>query len=115
MIKRENLFYLLLLGTIVFLRVSVLIFPEKNFELFGLIIHHFWFGVPLIVASLFFRRGNVKTCIFAIGLGYIIDQIVFMILGAGFDKEYWALPSLLGTIVLVLLIFPFRKKIADKL
>ena len=50
---------------------------------------------------------------YSIGAGFIIDELIFMILGAGNDKEYWALPSLLGTIVIAFVIFPMRKKLTN--
>ncbi len=36
-----------------------------------------------------------------------------MMLGAGNDKEYWALPSLLGAVITVLIIYPIREKITN--
>ena len=54
-----------------------------------------------------------KILLYGIGAGLIVDQLIFMILGAGKDKEYWALPSLLGTIIIVLVIYPIRTKVTN--
>ena len=57
-----------------------------------------------MIISLIIPKQKVypKILLYGIGVGLIIDQLIFMILGAGKDKEYWALPSLLGTIIIAL-------------
>jgi hypothetical protein len=115
MIKKENLFYILLILTIIGTRLSVVLVPEVDLIVLGLIIHHFWFGIILAIIGLIIPKKYdwIKIIIYAIGFGLIIDQLIFMILGAGKDAQYWALPSLLGTIILALVILPLRKKISD--
>lgn len=114
-LKKEDLFYLLILLTILVTRISIILVPEVDIKLSNIIIHHFWFGVILIVLGFFISKKRVdsKILIYGIGTGLIIDQFVFMLLGAGQDKEYWALPSLLGTIIIAVIIFPVRTKIIN--
>ena len=110
--KRENLFYLILIITILITRSSIIIVPEVDIKYLDIIIHHFWFGVVLLIIGLIIPKQNVypKILLYGIGAGLIIDQLIFMILGAGKDKEYWALPSLLGTLIIALIIYPIRTK-----
>jgi len=113
--KRENLFYLILIATILITRISIIIVPEVNIKFLDIVIHHFWFGVILMIIGLIIPKQKVypKILLYGIGAGLIIDQLIFMILGAGKDKEYWALPSLLGTIIIALVIYPIRTKVTN--
>ncbi len=114
-LKKEDFFYLLILLTMLVTRISIIIVPEVDIKISNIIIHHFWFGVILIVLGFFISKKRVysKIWIYAWGAGLIIDQLIFMILGAGQDKEYWALSSLLGTIIIAGIIFPIRTKITN--
>ena len=113
--KKEDLFYLIFVLSILVARLSVFLFPEVDIEVFGVIVHHFWLGAFLAALSLIpskkYRLAKLYT--FAIGLGLVIDQLVFMALGAGKDIQYWSLLSLIGMIVLAIAIFPFREKLAN--
>jgi hypothetical protein len=113
--KKENFLYLLIFLTLLIVRVSVFLIPEVTIKFLGLIIHHFWFGIILIAIGFFISRKKSfpKLLFYSIGIGLFIDQLVFMILGAGTDQQYWALPSLLSAIILLIIIFPFRKKMAE--
>ena len=115
--KRENLFYLLVLVTILISRISIIIVPEVDIKFLNIIIHHFWFGVILMAIGFLIpkQKTSSKIWLYGIGAGLIIDQLVFMLLGAGQDKEYWALPSLLGTIIIASVIFPIRQKVTKVL
>ena len=115
MIKKENLFYILLILTIISIRLGVFLIPEVDVSFIGLNIHHFWFGVIIVLIALIVPKKYdwVKIVLYAIGLGLIVDQLVFMLLGAGKDAQYWALPSLFGAIIIALIILPFRQKITD--
>ncbi len=113
--KRENLFYLVLIATILIARISIMIVPEVDIKFLDIVIHHFWFGVILMIIGLIIPKQKVypKILLYGIGTGLMIDQLIFMILGAGKDKEYWALPSLLGTIIIILIIYPIRTKFTN--
>ena len=109
------MFYLVMILIILIARISIIIVPEVDLKFLDFVIHHFWFGVILIIAGLIIPKQKVypKILLYSIGAGLIIDQLIFMILGAGKDKEYWALPSLLGTIIIALVIYPIRTKVTN--
>ncbi len=109
------MFYLILIATILIVRISIIIVPEVDIKFLDIVIHHFWFGIILMIIGLVIPKQKVypKIFLYGIGAGLIIDQLIFMILGAGKDKEYWALPSLLGTIIIALVIYPIRTKITN--
>ena len=109
------MFYLVFVLTILITRISIIIVPEVDIKLMDVVIHHFWFGVILMIFGLIIPKQNInpKILLYGIGAGLIIDQLVFMILGAGKDKEYWALPSLLSTIIITLVIYPIRIKVTN--
>lgn len=110
--KKENIFYLILILTIIVARLLILIFPEVDIKFFDIVVHHFWLGIVLMIFGWLVSNENVKLYFLGIGFGLVIDQIVFIILGAGKDQEYWALPSLLGMVILVVAIYFVRAKIA---
>ena len=102
------------MSTILVTRLSVFLIPEVDVTFGGIIIHHFWFGAILLLGALFIPENNpFRIWLYAVGSGLFVDQLVFMILGAGNDKEYWSLPSVLGTIVLTGLIFFTRKRLVQ--
>ena len=108
--KKSNLFYILCILTIAIIRLFVLIFPERHIIIDGIIIHHFWFGVAALLIS-FLISARYKILIFSVGFGLIIDQLIFMLLGGGLNKEYWALPSAIGMILLLIMTYFIRNKI----
>lgn len=114
--RKENLFFLSFLATIVITRLSVFFIPNVDIYLGDWIVHHFWFGVILI--SFIFvipkEHKTIRSILFGIGAGFILDQLVFMILGAGGDKEYWALPSSMSITIFTILIFFTREKLISR-
>src|SRR3989344_1809041 len=110
-LQKSTLFFILFVSTILVTRLSVFLIPELDVTFGGIIIHHFWFGAILLLGALFIPKNNsIKMLLYAVGSGLFADQLVFMLLGAGNDKEYWSLPSLLGTVVITGLIFFTRKR-----
>ena len=113
--KKESFFYLLFILTILSVRILVMVFPEIDLNVSGVIIHHFWFGVILIFLVFLIPKQKIylKMLFLGLGGGLILDELVFILLGAGNDKEYWALPSLIGTVIFTMIVYPFRKKIIN--
>lgn len=101
--------------TIIITRISIILVPEVDIIIFNVVIHHIWFGVIIVLLGLFIPKKNVsaKILFYGVGLGLALDQVVFTLLGSGKDAEYWAWPSSLGTILLTILFFPFRKKVLN--
>ncbi len=111
--KKENLFCFILFLSIVVIRLLIFLIPNVDIKLGYLTIHHFWFGLVVFLIGLFIAIKFEKTKLLfnAFGLGLMVDQITFLIFGAGGDLEYWALHSILGTILLLLILLMFRKPI----
>jgi hypothetical protein len=110
------LFSISLLAT-VGIRAGVWFVPEVDIKIFRTTIHHFWFGILLGALSYPLSLINYLLGVIAlgIGLGLAADEFVFMLNGAGRDKQYWAAPSVLGTIVLLIVIFYFRTTLVSLL
>jgi hypothetical protein len=101
--------FLIVLATVLIIRLSVKLVPDKDIKLFGIIIHHFWIGVCLVLIGwLMPNIANVSILTFGIGIGLIADHLIYMIIGAGGDKEYWTKASLVGAGAMLVLVFIFR-------
>ncbi len=111
--KEENKFYLLIVGTIFIIRISIMIVPNVDITIFNNVIHHFWWGIALLVTGFIIpeNKKSLKIVFYGIGLGLVIDQLVFMILGGGGDTEYWSLPSLGGAVVGAIILYLRRKEV----
>ncbi len=110
--KKENLFYLAFILTVLISRISVYLLPNRNIVIFGLIIHHFWFGFLVFIIALLFKRKADVLVISAIGLGLMADELIFIVLGGGGDLEYWSKVVVFSTCIILLLIYFVRRKIS---
>ncbi|MBS3166948.1 hypothetical protein J4403_01935 [Candidatus Woesearchaeota archaeon] len=110
--QKENLFYFVFILTVLVSRLLVYLFPNRDIILFGWVIHHFWFGLWVFLVSFLIRKKKDVLIFSAMGLGLMADEIVFMILGAGGDTEYWSKVVIFGTCVALLLIYILRKRIS---
>ena len=109
--KKEDIFWFIVFITIIITRAGVMLFPNKNIYFFGLLVHHFWAGIFLIIISLLIHKSNLlKLFLYSIGTGLVVDQLVFIILGAGGDAEYWANLSVYGTLLVLFIVYMARKK-----
>ncbi|MBI4146402.1 hypothetical protein HY489_03635 [Candidatus Woesearchaeota archaeon] len=104
---KPTLFFIICALTILLIRIGVFLIPEKDLAIAGIIVHHFWIGIVLILLSAFLRN----ILIFPIGLGLATDQLIFIIMGAGKDAQYWSTPSIIGAIFGLIMIFLFRKEL----
>lgn len=111
-LQKSTLFFILFIVTILITRLSVFLVPEVNITFVGIVIHHFWFGVVLLLCVLFIpEKHSARIFLYGVGSGFFVDQLVFILLGAGTDAEYWSLPSVMGTVVLAGMIFFIRRKV----
>ncbi len=110
------LFYICALA-MVSIRLGVWFIPEVDIKVFRATIHHFWFGVILCALSLPVSSFShiFGILVLGAGLGLAADELVFMLRGAGRDKQYWQMPSVLGSIAVLLLIFYFQSTLVHVL
>ncbi|MEK6918122.1 MAG: hypothetical protein AABW51_04195 [Nanoarchaeota archaeon] len=108
--KKENLFYSVIVLTIILVRLKVFLFPT-HVQLFGVIIHYFWIGAIFLVLGYLVSKSYfyVKLLLISVGLGLFIDELAFMILGGGSFPQYWSIYSILGVVCLLLLSYLTRK------
>ncbi len=110
--KRRNLFYLLFVSTVIVIRLGVFFVPNVDFTFLDFVLHHFWFGILLIsVSFLFMKKKHFRIILFAIGCGLFVDELAFMMMGAGGDNEYWGWLSVGGTILIGCIVGIFRKNL----
>jgi hypothetical protein len=109
--KNGDIFFLSVFITIIVARLSVVLFPESDIYIFGLNFHHFWTGLIIILLSLFLikTKSSLGIVIFGIGAGLVSDQLVFMLLGGGGDKEYWSFIPTSSVVIIICIIFCIRK------
>lgn len=113
--KKGNLLFSVSLLTVVIARISVLIVPNVDIYVFGINFHHFWLGLIIVLLSLILIRARsvLGLIIFGFGLGLMIDQFVFMILGGGGDNEYWSSIPFVGVVIMVVIFFIVRNRVSD--
>ena len=112
--KKENLFCLLAVLTIIAIRIARKINSEIHLRINDVVINHFWIGVLLLLAAFFIsKKQQLRLWLSSIGFGLFIDELVFMLSGGGLDPQYWQLPSVAGMITLTLIAYPLRGKIAE--
>lgn len=111
-LQKPTLFFIVFVSTIFVIRLFVFLVPEANITFLGLVIHHFWFGVALLLGAIFLPENHsLRIFLYGVGGGLLVDQLFFMLIGAGNDKEYWSLPSFLGAVLLTGLIFFIKERV----
>lgn len=112
--KKENIFYLIFILTILAIRTGVFFFPQRKIIIDGVIIHHFWIGIILISLALLLakRYSKLKRILFPLGLAAMADELVYIAFGGATVSDYWMNYSVFGAIILSAIIFFLRKKIA---
>ncbi len=104
------LFIGFLIGGLVFPRIIVFLFPGLSAVLFGFEVHHLYWGVLLIIIFLlpliflwYFRSNRssffvINFIFVGFGIGLVIDEFVFLVLGGTSDSDYWQNITLIYTI-----------------
>ncbi len=113
--KKDNLIFIIITCTVLAIRLSVFLVPNIDINVSGFIVHHFWFGLFMILVSLLISNNLTRIYLCSIGIGLTIDQLFFMLSGAGGDKEYWSILSIYGAIFSLIIIFLLRKIIVSNL
>jgi len=123
--KRSLLLIISLVGTFIFLRVSLYISPNSNFDVAGYNIHHLYTGIvvltlaviPLLLLKQVGRVIDILIIAFGIGLSLVLDEWVYLIATDGSDASYLTPISFWGgviaiaiTVFYIILIALFAKK-----
>ncbi|VAW91918.1 hypothetical protein MNBD_GAMMA21-2831 [hydrothermal vent metagenome] len=123
--KRSLLLIISLVGTFIFLRVSLYISPNSNFDVAGYNIHHLYTGIvvltlaviPLLLLKQVGRVIDILITAFGVGLSLVLDEWVYLIATDGSDASYLTPISFWGgviaiaiTVFYIILIALFAKK-----
>ena len=105
--KRAILLAASILLTFIFLRVSLYISPNANFDVAGFNIHHLFTGiivlsfaiVPLLLTECKTGLSDALIIIFGIGLSMALDEWVYLIATDGSDAAYLTPVSFWGGVI----------------
>lgn len=103
----KNLFFIVLLGTILITRLFLYFKPISAPTLKGFRIHHYHYGIVLLVISIAIK----SLLVYAIGLGLFIDELTFILISGKDHKDNYSKESLIGTLVFIIVIFVSREKL----
>lgn len=107
--KRSLLLITALVGTFIFLRVSLYLAPNSNFDVAGYNIHHLYTGIiiltlaviPLLLFNSTTRLFDILVFIFGVGLSLVLDEWVYLIATDGSDASYLTPVSFWGGVLAV--------------
>ena len=117
MLTKEDYFFLIFIGVILFVRLFLYLKPTPGPTVSGFRIHHWMVGLLLLgVASLFIPLSStiswrVPLAIFAVGLALFVDELTYLLLGGQTHADNYSKVSLVGTSLFVGIIFFVRKHI----
>lgn len=113
--NKGTVFFLVFILTILAIRLFVFLFPDQKVRIFGIVIHHFWIGLILVLIALLLKGFEYEWILFSIGLAMFSDELVYMILGAGPVSNYWKIYSVSGAILNSLIVFILKNRIVDRI
>ncbi len=107
--KRGLLLIISLIATFIFLRVSLYISPNSNFDVAGYNIHHLYTGIviltmaiiPLLLFENLGRFIDILIITFGIGLSLVLDEWVYLIATDGSDSAYLTPKSFWGGVIVI--------------
>jgi len=106
--ERITCFLSSLIITILLIRLYLFIFPNTNFAIGSYGVHHIFIGSVLLIIAVILLMFNISNCstyiLGGISTALIIDQIIFLIVTDGSDKNYLSRTSLYGALVLTFVI-----------
>lgn len=113
--KKENTFYLIFISTIFILRTWVFFFPFRKIWIDGILIHHFYIGLLLLIITILLQKRYkaLKEILLPIAYGFIVDELVYILTGGVTVTQYWASVSVYGMIIVSFLVFVRRKNIVN--
>jgi len=107
--KRTLLLIASLVLTFIFLRVSLYISPNSNFDIGQYNIHHLFTGlvvltiavIPLMLSECKTKLSDGLIIMFGIGLSMALDEFVYLIATDGSDASYLLPVSLWGGVIVI--------------
>jgi len=103
----SNSFFLLVLLTVLGVRTFNYLLPIASPTIAGFRLHHYMYGLFLVGVSLLVPSWRL----FAVGLGLAIDETTFVLIGGKTHADNYSLPSLVGTALLLVLVFVMRQEL----
>jgi len=110
--KRSLLLIFSLVGTFIFLRVSLYLSPNSNFDVAGYNIHHLYTGIVVLTLAvipllLFNNTGRIVDGLiiaFGVGLSLVLDEWVYLIATDGSDAAYLTPVSFWGGVIVIAIV-----------
>ena len=103
----ENTFFFIFLITILITRIFLYFKPKPSPTIKRLRLHHYMYGIIILIIGLLLD--NLAS--YAIGLGLFIDELTFLFIGGKNHEDNYSNKSLVGTLILVIIVFFFRDQI----
>lgn len=103
----EYYFFLIFVLTILVTRIFLFIKPVASPTIKGFRIHHWMYGITLIILSFIFSN----ITMYAVGLGLFVDELSYILIGGENHKDNYSTKSLLGTVIFILAIYLLRNQI----
>lgn len=103
----EYYFFLIFVLTILVTRIVLFIKPVASPTIKGFRMHHWMYGVILIILSFIFS----SITLYAVGLGLFVDELSYILIGGKTHRDNYSTKSLLGTVIFILAIYLLRNQI----
>lgn len=104
--------FLIMIITTVIITRTVVYFHDPNIIIKGFELHHFYIGLTILIISdilMLYRRSNFQANLLLSGvaIGLIIDEMIFVMGKMSNEKYFSTWPSVIITIIIILLITEF--------
>jgi hypothetical protein len=104
----DSRFFFIFVVTVLAIRTVLYFWPVPAPTIGGLRTHHYMYGVIGVLIGL---ATNSMT-VYAVGIGLFVDELTFVLTGGRTHQDNYSSASLLGTFVLIGLVFALRGYLA---
>lgn len=102
--NQSQLFFYIFTATILAIRLSLYVWPLPGPTIYGYRIHHYHIGALIAAFGLIFD----SLPAYAVGLALTVDELTYLLIGGQTHEDNYSLPSLVGTSLLIALVFLCR-------
>ena len=99
------LFFVGMIGTIAFIRLYLLFFPQTNLYVFGRNVHHLYLGALMLLVLNVINIAGLKgwefVALSGIGSALVVDQLVYLVASSGGHRAYFSALSFFGMVLVV--------------